>query len=108
MDFRFINQEDVLLVISCKAFLTASNIDMEYCKLMKEYVKDVWLFAECCNPKNLVKINETVKRGGYSNFWYLYGWDEIASTDPNKNGWLDFVSKVEKIIENYKKTKINK
>ena len=45
MDFRFIEKQNAIAVISCKSYLTKSSIEEIYCHNMLKYVKRVWLFA---------------------------------------------------------------
>lgn len=97
MNFKFIKQENAIAVISCKSHLTLSNIDKEYCKLMRPFVKNVWLFAECCSPDHLEKIVKKAKKHGYKKTWVLYTWKKQESVDAQKKGWLDFVTQVERL-----------
>lgn len=76
MDFRFIPHSAAKVVISCKSYLTSSQIEIEYCNDMKKFVDRVWLFAECCGPKSDESIEDTAKKIGYENFHYLYKWNK--------------------------------
>lgn len=98
MDFRFIEKENALAVISCKSYLTKSAIEKQYCEYMLKYVKKVWLFAECCGPESVELIREESKQIGYENFWYLYTWSR--STDQiidDENGWYHFIETVKSL-----------
>jgi len=98
MDFKFIKQQDAVVVISCKSLLRSrAEVDREYCELMKPFVKRVWLFAECCGPRSANSIREQALRCGYEKFWYLYTWTEGTEPEPNRGGWNEFVEEVEKL-----------
>lgn len=94
MDFRFIEQKQTVAVISCKSYLRSGNVDSEYCKLMKPFVKKIWLFAECCSPQSVKNIRDKALRFGYEKFWYLYTWSKQKDLEPNKDGWNEFVKEV--------------
>ena len=95
MDFRFIEQEKAIAVISCKSKL--ESIDAKYCQSMRPFVKRIWLFAECCDPQQAENLQKRASRHGYENFWYLYGWTKDVEPDLNKNGWNEFVEEVKKL-----------
>lgn len=97
MDFRFIEQQKAVAVISCKSYLRSGDIDTEYCKLMKPFVKKIWLFAECCGPRSAESIERKALRFGYKKFWYLYTWSKQTSPRPNRDGWSKFVKEVRKL-----------
>ena len=90
MDFQFIKQQDVRLVISCKGYrLTRVDSNMQdYARDLRKYVAEVWLFAECCPEGRKRELARAAKKGGYSRFWHLY--------EPNDRwnlpGWHEFVS----------------
>lgn len=96
MDFKFIEQQNAIAIISCKSFLKSGNIEKQYCALMKPFVKKVWLFAECCEPRNIDRIRANTLKFGYERFWYLYSWSKNTAPQPNKEGWNEFVEEVEK------------
>lgn len=108
MDFRFIKQEQALVVISCKSFLRKSEIDREYCEDMSNYVDKVWLFAECCGPKSIEGIRGKAREFGYEKFWHLYTWSKQTDPDPNRTGWMDFVKEVENLKPSLTKEKTKK
>ena len=54
MDFKFIKCTETVAVVSCKSM--AENIDTEYAKKLKPYIKKILLFAECCSAS---KVNMT-------------------------------------------------
>lgn len=95
MDFKFINEKDVLAVISCKSYLTKSAIEKDYYDSISKYVKRVWLFAECCGPESVDLIAEESKKIGYEKFWHMYTWSRATGeiTDSLK-GWDDFIESV--------------
>ena len=97
MDYRFIKQDKALVVISCKSFIRKADIDREYCKNMRSYVDKLWLFAECCGPKSTAIIKRKAAEFGYEKFWPLYTWSKQTTPIPNRTGWMDFVSEVEKL-----------
>ena len=95
MDFRFIKQKDVKAVISCKSYITKSTIEVDYLDNLKNYVSNVWLFAECCGPNSIAPIRAEAKALGYDNFWPLYTWNKLTG-DVNETfaDWLDFMEKI--------------
>jgi hypothetical protein len=97
MDFRFVEQERAIAVISVKSYLRSSDIDGKYCKLMKPFVRRIWLFAECCGPRSGNNIAKRAKKLGYSKFWHLYTWTKQTRIECNKPGWNAFVREVEKL-----------
>jgi hypothetical protein len=63
MDFKFVEPERAMAVISCKSFLNA--IDRDYPKALKKYgVEKIFLFAECCRRSRLDALRKTAKRAG--------------------------------------------
>jgi hypothetical protein len=91
MDFKFVDHEHAVAVISCKSYLTSIDSDYEqYCLKVRKYVKDVWLFAECCPPGAVDRLREKSQEAGYGKFWYLYTWDGEVSFEPNEEAWFDF------------------
>lgn len=95
MDFRFIEKENAIAVISCKSYLTKSAIEKTYCENILKYVDKVWLFAECCGPESVDLIRTESAAIGYSNFWYLYTWSR--STDQildDETGWHHFIASI--------------
>ena len=103
MDFKFIKCTDARAVISCKSF--ARNVDMDYFKSMKPYkIGCVYLVAECCNPKDLLRLERQAKGAGYAGFCSIYTIKKGASTfSVNEPGILEFVTAMRKLM----KTKIN-
>ena len=101
MDFKFIEQDQAIAVISCKSYLDKSHIEKEYCEDVKKYVAKVWLFAECCSPDKVSAIREAALEIGYENFWSLYTWDRVtdATTDLT-DGWDNFVNEVKMLGKN--------
>jgi len=98
MDFRFIEKENAIAVISCKSYLTKTAIEVPYCEYMLKYVSRVWLFAECCGPESIELIKEEAIRIGYENFWHLYTWsrttDQIVD---DEDGWYHFIETVKSL-----------
>lgn len=98
MDFRFIEKEKAVAVISCKSYLTKSTIEEAYCKNMLNFVDRVWLFAECCGPESVDLIKEESKKVGYENFWYFYTWNRTSGdTIDDIDGWINFIEEVNKL-----------
>ncbi|MFT3886514.1 MAG: hypothetical protein QM724_14155 [Flavobacteriales bacterium] len=98
MDFRFIEASKVKAVISCKSLVRASNIDKTYCDDMKKYVKRVWMFAECCSPRDAAVLNEKAKALGFKDCFYMYTWTRKNGTiSKNDDGWVDFAKKIKKL-----------
>jgi hypothetical protein len=97
MDFWFISHEQAVAVISCKSYLKPGDVDEQYCESIKEFVDEVWLFAECCDPKNIGRIRNKAEKCGYEKFWPLYTWNEQEGATPNKEGWVDFVEEVKRL-----------
>jgi hypothetical protein len=97
MDFRFIKQQDAVVVVSCKSHIASGDVDKGYCPSMKPFVSKVWLFAECCGPRSGESIKRKALKSGYDNFWYLYSWSEKTSPQTNKEGWMNFVEELKKL-----------
>lgn len=71
MDFRFVEAEKALAVISCKSSL--KTIDKTYPKKLKKFGVDaVFLFAECCGEKQFVRLEKRALAAGYRGLWCLY------------------------------------
>ena len=95
MDFKFVEQKHAVAVISCKSYITSIRQDFKnYCDKVRDYVKNVWLFAECCRPGAVDRLREKSQEAGYGKFWYLYAWDGKSSIQQNKQGWFDFLESV--------------
>lgn len=98
MDFKFILNTEAIAVISCKSYLTKSSIETTYCTNMLQFVKKVWLFAECCGPESVDLIREESAKIGYENFWYLYTWSRTTGdTIDHLDGWLHFINSVSEL-----------
>jgi hypothetical protein len=79
MDYRFIDEVDVKVVISCKSYLTSSDIEKEYYDNLKNFVSRIWLFTECCGPRSAASISANAKAVGYEHFFHLYTWSKNTS-----------------------------
>lgn len=100
MDFRFISRNHVKLVISCKSFLTNSDVEKEYCENMKNYISNIWLFAECCGPQSVAPITKTATEYGYSAFWHLYIWNRLTGETKLDEGiWKDFEKEIRELVD---------
>lgn len=97
MNFKFIEHKNAVAVISCKSHLKSSDIDKEYCKSLKPFVRKVWLFAECCGPASLANIRRQARKYGYKKFWTLYTWTEQLGSTPAKKEWISFVEEIERL-----------
>jgi len=98
MDFRFVNQDNALVVISCKSYIKSGAVDKQYVPCLKPFVKKIWLFAECCEGKHTDSVATQAQKAGYENFWYLYKWErKTASQEPNESGWMAFVKKLRRL-----------
>ena len=98
MDFRFIEKSNAIAVISCKSYLTGATVEKEYCENMRKYVKNIWLFAECCGPESVAIIKKNSKKIGYKNFWYLYTWSRTTGDEiGDERGWYNFIETVKSL-----------
>ncbi len=99
MDFRFIDYDQALAVVSCKSkFTSFTREEVRYCADVKRYVDTVHLFAECCYEHRASDLRDQVLAAGYDGFWYLYTIDEktdMISCDETK--WLTFVDAMREI-----------
>jgi hypothetical protein len=87
-DFRFVNPQKAVAVISCKSYLESNKVDKKYCELINPFVQKVWLFSECCGPRSSNSIKSKALESGYDKFWNLYFWSKKTSPQPNKEGWI--------------------
>ena len=102
MDFKFIDGARAVAVISCKSYL--KSIDKgyrNYCRKVRSYVKEVWLFAECCPPDAVDHLREKWREAGYRKFWYLYPWDGERSIQLNEENCLDFLKSITGLTKAY-------
>lgn len=97
--FKFIKCTHTKLVISCKSFLNPSNIEVDYFNELKKHVEKIWLFAEYCGPKSPRRIEETAKRIGYQEFFFLYTWSKKTSQRKNEKGWIKFITEIKKLVD---------
>jgi hypothetical protein len=98
MDFKFVKQDSVLVVISCKSYLKSGGVDKNYVRFLKPFVKKIWLFAECCESKDTDSIVKQAQNAGYESFCYMYKWErKTESQEPNESGWREFVKKLRKL-----------
>jgi len=62
------------------------------------FVKTIWLFDECCEPKQVKALTRQAQKAGYQNFWYVYEWSrDTDSHEPNEWDWQDFAKKLRKL-----------
>jgi len=91
MDFKFVEKENAVLVISCKSYLRTSEIEVDYFNNMNNYVDKIWLFAEACGPESASNIEIEAKKIGYENFYHLYTWSPKSEIKNNTEGWIKFI-----------------
>jgi hypothetical protein len=96
MDFHFIHQQNVRLVISCKSCVTQIDRNMkdDIVKLA-DYVENVWLFAECCEAKQVPKLRRDAKNAGYKKFYYLYLLKKGSVTPQDERVWFRFAQSLQ-------------
>jgi len=99
MDFRFIELQKVVAVISCKSYLTSISEDYKkHCRKIKPYLKGkiFWLFAECVPIGKEKELERKVKSIGHNRLWYLYSWDEMNfQPEENRPLWGKFLDEVD-------------
>jgi hypothetical protein len=96
MDFKFVDCRNAVAVISCKSFM--DRIDRGYAREMKPYLSNVFLFAECCEPRRVKTLKNSARTAGYKGFWYLYTWDrKTLERTKNEEEWCDFLTTLEKM-----------
>jgi hypothetical protein len=104
MDFKFVKQDCAVAVISCKSY--ARDVDKEYVRKLRRYVKHVFLFAECCAPHRAAALRKKAKDAGYAGFGYLYAFDEKQNECiPDEQGWHTFLDAVKSKITRAVKAK---
>jgi hypothetical protein len=101
MHFKFVSRTRAVAVISCKSY--TNDVDAGYVQRLKPYVKNVFLFAECCAPNRVASLRKKAKEVGYAGFGYLYAFDEERSECVHdEEEWLDFLdaiaSKIRKAV----------
>ncbi len=90
MDFRFVRHVDAVAVVSCKSY--ARDIDADYARKLRPYVRHVFLFAECCATGKVDQLKHRAKQAGYAGFWPLYTLDdETESQTKDPAQWRDFL-----------------
>jgi len=98
MDFKFVSQQDAVAVVSCKSYLRSGKVDKGYAGDLKPFVKNVWLFAECCEMGHPKRLRQQANDAGYDAFWYMYEWSRSdGGQQLNETGWLDFVKEVRRL-----------
>jgi hypothetical protein len=101
MHFRFIKCDKTVAVVSCKSFISsASQIDTNYCTYMQPYVKNVFLFAECCPARSLPFIRKKLSQAGYAGFGYLYLFNQVTGESENDPPvWESFLRSIREKCE---------
>jgi hypothetical protein len=98
MHFKFVRRERAVAVISCKSF--AKDVDAAYVKKLTPYVKHVFLFAECCAPGKVARLERTARKAGYAGFGYLYTFDKKRSECvQDEKAWGRFLDAVNSKIK---------
>jgi len=71
MEFKFIQAQHVLGVVSCKSAL--ATIDQDYVDAIKALgAINVIMFAECCSKTNYENLKTRAVAAGYSGLWCAY------------------------------------
>ena len=101
MDFHFVRASEARAIISCKGYALETVTDdmARYARDLQKYCPEIWLFAECCNEGCAHSVAKSAKAKGYVRFTYLYSPEDGGTANPNKGGWLEFVSAVKKLSE---------
>ncbi len=102
MDFKFININTVVGVVSCKAHV--SSIDQkhkDYISQMTSFTKNIWLFSEYCNFNTYNKLKTRAKGIGYKDFWCLYEWNEKEAPKVKIDVWEAFDKKIIALAKKY-------
>lgn len=98
MDFKFIKCDKAIAVVSCKSLI--NSVDKKYVQEIKDYVKNVLLFAECCEPKKIERIKKAAKKSGYKGFWYLYEYNkDTMECKLDDNVLMDFLTQTRKLAD---------
>jgi len=99
MDFAFVVADKARAVVSCKSKL--DSIDAEYPKALRRFgVKDVLLFAECCDEKKFERLRRLAKRAGYRGLWCLYFTGDNGSfVRMDTAMYVDFANAIAKTIK---------
>jgi hypothetical protein len=95
MDFWFVRREEALIVISCKSKL--DSVDVSYPAKLKPYVDHLWLFAECCEQREVQRHQAHASEAGYERFWYLYAITDTGMTGENVPGWVEFARELKQL-----------
>jgi hypothetical protein len=96
MEYRFIQKDSALAVISCKSQVSrASSVDRQYASRLREHINRLWLFAECCPPSQVTPIRAAAIAAGYDSFWHMYEYKQRSlEFTANAPGWSAFMSEV--------------
>jgi hypothetical protein len=96
MDFTFIRVSDAHAVVSCKSILY--SIDKKYPKELKKFgIKNILLFAECCEKSKFKSLEARAKKAGYKGLWCLYMTDKDgAFVNMDENSYLKFIKVLRK------------
>jgi len=106
MNFKFINCKDAIAVISCKSMIT--SVDKEhkkYIKALKPHVKEILIFAECCEPSAVKRLKKSAQAVGCHSFWYLYVCDKMKQCTKYPKEWENFLTTLEKLVGDHKRKK---
>ena len=98
MDFRFVDQADAKVVISCKSYIESSNVETDYFNNLIKFVPEIWLFSECCGPRSVAPIDKKAKATGYGHFFHIYTYSKTTGVARrNFPEWERFVEAIKKI-----------
>ncbi len=104
MHFKFINRGCALAVVSCKSFV--EGVDLKYAKSLQPYVRHIFFFAECCEPRKVDSLRTAAKKAGYAGFGYLYTYNrETGETATDPKEWEIFFDKVASTVKKAAKKK---
>ncbi len=99
MKFALVDKDRAKVVIQVKSSIdSVRDSDRTYCRDLLRFVPEVWYLAECCWAKKVSNLEKTLKKAGYSRFFYFYKRDEDARIhDVNYHSFLKFIQLIKKI-----------
>jgi hypothetical protein len=97
MNFKFIQAQRAIAVISCKSIL--KSIDSDYPRGLKKFgIKNVFLFAETCQKGSFARLSKAAKKAGYKGLWCLYLTDSDGSISIDDAMHIAFIESLKKAI----------
>lgn len=103
MDFRFVNAANAVAVISCKSLVR--SVDTDYCKSLRPYVRNVFLFGECCASTRVARLKRDAMAAGYRGFWYLYAMEKGDQKSVDDRVWEDFLKAVQSVVKTHRRSR---